>query len=84
LSTVPGLAAVAVGTSVQCNTARTLALWVDQASMLDFVTGPEHALAMTRASQFSRGGSSTTHFTGDETLSWGQAVTHLNANSSTF
>jgi hypothetical protein len=84
LPTVPGLAAVAIGTSVQCNSARTLALWVDQASMLEFVTGPEHSVAMTRASQFSRGGSSTMHFEADETLTWAQAVAKLAAQSTVF
>jgi hypothetical protein len=84
LPTVPGLAAVAIGTSVECNSARTLALWDDEASMLEFVTGTEHAAAMSQTSQFSRGGSTTTHFTSDQTVTWADAVTQLAVSTTSF
>lgn len=84
LPTTPGLAAVSIGTSTACATARTLAVWEDQASMLDFVTGPAHAAAMAHIGDFSRGGSTTLHFTADGGVGWTDAAARLSGSHSSF
>jgi hypothetical protein len=78
LSTRKGLAALSLGLSVECNTARTLSIWRDDVSMLAFVADSAHSAAVAASSQLSRGGSVVMHWTGDETqATWKVAAQKL-------
>lgn len=78
LSTREGLAALSLGLSLECNTARTLSIWRDDVSMLEFVAGPAHRAAVAAGSQLNRGGSVVMHWTGDETqTTWKVAAQKL-------
>jgi hypothetical protein len=85
LQTRPGLLALALGTSASCGTARTLAVWEDDAAMIGFVTGEAHGNAMVRVTDVSRGGSIVTHWVGDESsAAWSQAATRIAADDGPF
>jgi hypothetical protein len=85
LQTRPGLLALALGTSAACGTARTLAVWEDDAAMIGFVTGEAHGNAMARVTDVSRGGSIVTHWVGDESsAAWSQAATRIAADDGPF
>jgi quinol monooxygenase YgiN len=55
----PGLVGFSLGTSAKCGTARTLAVWRDQEAMMAFVVSPEHAAAVSAASELSSTGTIT-------------------------
>lgn len=61
-----GLVAVALGTSQECGTARTLSIWRDDVAMMGFVVGDAHRAAMGAVREVSRGGSLVTHWLGDQ------------------
>jgi hypothetical protein len=61
-----GLVAVALGTSQECGTARTLSIWRDDVAMMSFVVGDAHSAAMAAVREVSRGGSLVTHWLGDQ------------------
>jgi hypothetical protein len=61
-----GLVAVALGTSQECGTARTLSIWRDDVAMMSFVVGDAHRAAMGAVREVSRGGSLVTHWLGDQ------------------
>jgi len=71
-----GLVAMRFGFSAACNSGRTLSVWADQASMVSFVTGPEHSAAAARVGDISRGGGAVIDFTDD-----GSGATFANAAS---
>jgi heme-degrading monooxygenase HmoA len=80
LETRAGLAAVMLGQSESCSAARTLAVWEDDAAMIAFVASPAHSAAMVRVTDISRGGSTVTHWTGDEaSASWTTAAQRIGA-----
>jgi len=69
-----GLVAMRFGFSAACNSGRTLSVWADQASMVGFVTGPEHSAAAANVGDLSRGGGAAIDFTDD-----GSGATFANA-----
>ncbi|HEX6838946.1 MAG TPA: hypothetical protein VF334_20350, partial [Polyangia bacterium] len=76
LRTASGLVAARFGFSAACNSGRTLSVWTDQASMVGFVTGPEHSAASARVAEISRGGGAAIDFDDD-----GSGATFENAAS---
>lgn len=60
----PGLVAISFASEPNCGFQRTLTIWRDEAAMMAFVVGPEHAAAMSRASEVLLTGR-TTHLTID-------------------
>lgn len=81
LQTRAGLLALSLGSSAGCGTARTLAVWQDEAAMIGFVTGEAHGNAMLRVGDVSRGGSVVTHWVGDESsVDWAQAASRVGAD----
>lgn len=79
LASTPGLLAFSVGISQSCSTARTLSVWQDEASMVKFSVGPEHAAAAAAIDQLSRGGSIVTAWAASDVheASWDYALTQL-------
>lgn len=78
LGTRKGLAALSLGLSLECNTARTLSVWRDDIAMLEFVAGSAHVAAVAAGSQLNRGGSVVMHWTGNETqATWEVAAQKL-------
>jgi quinol monooxygenase YgiN len=76
-----GLVALSLGGSPACGTARTLAVWRDDAAMFAFVAGEAHSAAVRAIGELSRGGSVVTHWTGDQTsATWEVAAGHLAAD----
>lgn len=77
----PGLAAVLLGTSMSCGTARTLTVWASEEEMYAFVGGAPHAAAMARVAEVSRGGSLATHWvaTGTAAAEWPSVLPQLRA-----
>lgn len=77
----PGLAAVLLGTSMSCGTARTLTVWASEEEMYAFVGGGPHAAAMARVAEVSRGGSLATHWvaTGTTAAEWPSVLAQLRA-----
>lgn len=55
----PGLVGFSTAQSMKCGTARTLAVWRDDAAMMNFVVSDEHVAGMTRTSEFSTTGTVT-------------------------
>jgi len=81
LQTRAGLLALSLGSSAGCGTARTLAVWQDEAAMIGFVTGEAHGNAMARVGDVSRGGSVVTHWLGDEgSVDWAEAASRVGAD----
>lgn len=73
-----GLVALSLGLSFECNSARTLSVWRDDAAMMEFVTGAAHSAAAAAGGELSRGGSVVTHWTGDQTqATWKGAAQRL-------
>ncbi len=71
LPQAPGLLAFRFGTSESCLSARTLAVWRDEASMRAFVNSPAHHAAMRIISTISRGDSTFAHWPGRlESAEW--------------
>jgi hypothetical protein len=83
LRTNPGLIQAITRTSGACNTARTFAVWKDEASMYAFVTSEAHGNAMANVAKVSRGGSIVTHWkaTTPEEVSWAVATQKLAAHT---
>jgi hypothetical protein len=78
LQTRPGLLALSLGRSEACSVARTLAVWRDDMAMLSFVASPAHTAAMARITDLSRGGSTVTHWLGDEaSVDWASAARRI-------
>jgi hypothetical protein len=78
LQTRPGLLALSLGQSEACGVARTLTVWQDEMAMLSFVSSPAHAAAMARITDISRGGSTVTHWLGDEaSVNWSSAARYI-------
>jgi hypothetical protein len=78
LQTRPGLLALSLGQSKGCGVARTLAVWQDEMAMLNFVASPAHTAAMSRVTDISRGGSTVTHWLGDEaSVNWPSAARYI-------
>ena len=80
LASRDGLVGLSTGGSPGCGTARTLAVWRDDAAMFAFVTGEAHSAAMAAIDELSRGGSVVTHWLGDQTsATWENAAEQLAA-----
>ena len=80
-----GLVAVRFGFSAACNSGRTLAVWADQASMISFVAGPEHAAAAAKIGDLSRGGGAAIHFDDDGSgATFARAASELAASPAEF
>jgi len=78
LQTRAGLLALSLGQSEACSAARTLAVWQDDLAMLSFVASPAHTAAMARVTDISRGGSTVTHWLGDEaSVDWASAARRI-------
>lgn len=60
----PGMLAVQLWMSNKCSTARTLAVWKDEAAMVEFATSGAHADAASQIGDISRGESVITHWEG--------------------
>jgi len=76
-----GVVALSFGGSPTCGTARTLAVWRDEAAMFAFVTGDAHSAAAGSIDELSRGGSVVTHWAGDQTrATWEAAAGQLAAD----
>lgn len=77
LPTTPGLISFEFSTSESCLSARTLAVWRDEAAMDDFVRSPAHYAAMRQSNSLSRGTSTFTRWHGPiESATWDHA-THV-------
>jgi len=80
-----GVVQVVTRLSTTCNTARTLTVWKDEASMYELVGSPEHSAAMAAVKEVSRGGSIVTHWVDDGTgATWTEAAKRLDADSGPF
>jgi len=79
----PGLIQAVTRISGACNTARTFAVWKDEASMYAFVMSEAHANAMANVAKVSRGGSIVTNWkaTTPEEVSWQTATQKLAAHT---
>ncbi len=78
LPSAPGLVSYRFGTSQSCLTARTVAVWRDQAAMRAFVNSPEHHWAMRRISSISRGDSTFAHWEGGaDSAQWDRVAIEL-------
>ena len=81
LASRDGVVALSFGGSPTCGTARTLAVWRDEAAMFSFVTGEAHSAAVGAIDELSRGGSVVTHWAGDQTsATWENAAGQLAAD----
>ena len=81
LASRDGVVALSFGGSPACGTARTLAVWRDEAAMFAFVTGEAHSAAVSAIDELSRGGSVVTHWAGDESsATWEAAAAQLAAD----
>lgn len=77
-----GLAAISLASSQKCGTARTLAVWEDEAAMYEFVASPAHVSAISAIGEVSRGQSLVHHFSETDAaraVSWSAVVTQLKA-----
>ncbi|MBC8070725.1 MAG: hypothetical protein IAG13_20510 [Deltaproteobacteria bacterium] len=80
-----GLIAVQLGNSIECNSARTFAVWRDEAAMMEFVMGDAHAAAIMRVGEISRGGSLVTHWSAEVSgINWDAALAKLEADEGPF
>jgi hypothetical protein len=71
--------------SNECNTARTLSLWRDEASMMRFVASGAHGKAIGAIGEISRGGSMVTHWNDDGTgFTWAAAAAKVKEFSGPF
>jgi quinol monooxygenase YgiN len=78
LASRDGVVALSLGGSPACGTARTLAVWRDEAAMFAFVTGEAHSAAVPAIGELSRGASLVTHWAGDQTsATWETAAGKL-------
>ncbi len=85
LQSQPGLVGYQTGFSPDCYAARTLAVWSDEESMLQFVVGSAHGAAMAAIDEISRGKSIVTHWEDDATgSSWQRAVEMISADEGPF
>jgi len=81
LASREGVVALSFGGSAACGTARTLAVWRDEAAMFAFVTGEAHSAAVDAIGALSRGGSVVTHWSGDQSsATWPSAAAQLAAD----
>jgi hypothetical protein len=81
LASREGVVALSFGGSPRCGTARTLAVWRDEAAMFAFVTGEAHSAAVGAIDELSRGGSVVTHWAGDQiSATWEHAAAQLAAD----
>jgi quinol monooxygenase YgiN len=81
----PGRVKSVTRLSESCNTARTLTVWKDEASMYEFVASPEHAAAMAAVLEVSRGGSIVTHWNDTEAgFTWQKAGASIAADTGPF
>jgi hypothetical protein len=68
-----------------CNSARTLSLWKDEASMMRFVGSQAHLAAIGAIGEISRGGSLVTHWSDDGSgFNWATAATKVKAANGPF
>lgn len=75
LPTTPGLISFEFSTSESCLSARTLAVWHDEAAMDAFVRSPAHYAAMRQSNALSRGTSTFTRWHGPiESATWNHAA----------
>lgn len=80
-----GLVAVRFGFSAACNSGRTLAVWADRASMISFVSGPEHSAAAAKVGDLSRGGGAAIHFDDESSgATFARAASELAASPAEF
>lgn len=80
LPKTPGLVSFRFATSESCLSARTLAVWKDEVSMMAFVNSPEHHAAMRQINALSRGTSTFAHWEGSlDTAEWEHAASELAA-----
>jgi hypothetical protein len=56
---MPGFIGMQIGLSTKCRYARTLTVWKDMTSMMNFVMSPNHAKAMPQAAEASDGAATT-------------------------
>jgi hypothetical protein len=85
LESQPGLVAHQTGLSLDCYAARTLAVWKDEESMVQFVVGPAHGDAMQAIGEISRGKSIVTHWEDDENAgNWTRAVEMISLDEGPF
>lgn len=84
LSSHDGLLAYQFATSEYCGSARTLAVWRDEAAMFAFVASAAHRKAMTATPQISRGGS-VTHWAGNAaSVTWENGLGKLSEADGAF
>lgn len=77
----PGLLGATFGFSQSCGSARTLTLWADEASMMEFVVGDAHSDAIANALGFTKAWE-TTHWSetaDDQPPTWDRARDELDA-----
>ncbi len=77
----PGLLGATFGFSESCGSARTLTLWADEASMMEFVVGDAHSDAIANALGFNKAWE-TTHWSetaDDQAPTWDRARDELDA-----
>ena len=75
LPTTPGLISFELSTSESCLSARTLAIWRDEAAMDAFVRSPSHYAAMRNSNLLSRGMSTFGRWQGPiESATWAHAA----------
>lgn len=85
LESQPGLVAYKIGISLDCYALRTLAVWKDEASMVQFVVGPAHGNAISAIGEISRGKSIVTHWEDDESgATWARAVEKITLDEGPF
>jgi hypothetical protein len=85
LSSQPGLLAVGTGVSPSCYAARTLAVWKDLESMMQFVVGPAHRNAILSIDEISRGKSIVTHWEDDESAAtWTRAIEKITVDEGPY
>lgn len=85
LQTRQGLVAWKVLTSSRCNTARTMSVWKDEASMYAFAGAKAHAAAVAKIASLSRGGTAVTHWHDNASnVTLEQAITHIGAADAPF
>jgi quinol monooxygenase YgiN len=65
LAQQPGLVAFQIVQSARCGTARTLTVWRDEESLIDFVASPAHLAAMRRRSEVSSAATSAHYLAKD-------------------
>lgn len=82
----PGVVAISLVTGESCNIARTLVIWEDEESMVDFVASDAHITAITSVGEVSRGGSITMHWiaAGPSDATWEAAAAHLASHDGTI